>query len=566
MTNHSATDMPSRKDASERPAPNQGMSSTQLKVEQRFGVLPNFFGLAPENPEITDNLWGFACFAYLDNPLPSLFKERLFVYLSRFCDVRYCITRHVGFLMGLGRASGNAQCSPQTVEEVIRLIRRPFPRGQDLQPLIAQCMACEEPLPEMPAPDSPLELALVACASHVFVQTPDAPSCLEALKHALGESRLQHLLVFLAFIRTAHYWSKVHSELSIEEDLKELLSTHERLAECLFNDPEAGACDFSQQLMTELISLRQDAARHDESLRRQRRQNEARLRTARQQAEKALLASEQEIKRALDYAEATLRTSPVPLLVLENDFRVMTANEAFYDTFKVTAAETQGSLVYELGNGQWNIPKLRNLLECILPHHTVFKNFEVTHDFESLGCRTMLLNARRIENAPDTPERIVLVIEDITELKRADEALRQLNEELEQRVTERTRDLVQSQARLRAMATELNLAEQRERKRLATELHDHLQQSLVLGRLTVGQVQRVGAILPAGSEVMKQIDNIFSEALTYTRTLVADLSPPVLRDHGLPAALKWLGEYMKKHDITVTVTVPKNTALTLPED
>lgn len=74
----------------------------EAEVEQRFGVLPNFFRLAPENPEITANLWGFARFAYLDNPLPSLFKERLFVFLSRFCEVRYCIARHVGFLAGLG--------------------------------------------------------------------------------------------------------------------------------------------------------------------------------------------------------------------------------------------------------------------------------------------------------------------------------------------------------------------------------------------------------------------------------------------------------------------------------
>src|ERR1700730_16432883 len=70
----------------------------------RFGVLPNFFRLAPETPEITEKLWGFAQAAYLDNPLPSLFKERLFVHLSRFCAVRYCIARHTGFLMGLASA------------------------------------------------------------------------------------------------------------------------------------------------------------------------------------------------------------------------------------------------------------------------------------------------------------------------------------------------------------------------------------------------------------------------------------------------------------------------------
>ena len=78
-------------------------SSLQAEVKNRFGVLPNFFCLGGDAPEITTNLWGFAQFAYLDNPLPSLFKERLFVYLSRFCDVRYCIARHVGFLVGLVR-------------------------------------------------------------------------------------------------------------------------------------------------------------------------------------------------------------------------------------------------------------------------------------------------------------------------------------------------------------------------------------------------------------------------------------------------------------------------------
>src|SRR3981189_3026128 len=64
------------------------------RVERRFGVLPNFFRLAPETPEITEKLWEFAQAAYLDNPLPSIFKERLFVHLSRFCAARYCMDRH----------------------------------------------------------------------------------------------------------------------------------------------------------------------------------------------------------------------------------------------------------------------------------------------------------------------------------------------------------------------------------------------------------------------------------------------------------------------------------------
>jgi PAS domain S-box-containing protein len=165
---------------------------------------------------------------------------------------------------------------------------------------------------------------------------------------------------------------------------------------------------------------------------------------------------------------------------------------------------------------------------------------------------------------------------DISERKRAEAALREAQErvqrwnvELEQAVNDKTAELTHSQERLRALATELNLAEQRERKRIATDLHDHLQQMLVLGKLKLGQGKRLAFPLPACVDIMKQVDDVLSEALTYTRTLVAELSPPVLRDHGLAAGLKWLGESMKKkHDLTVTVLVPddESRGLKLPDD
>src|ERR1700676_4267911 len=111
----------------------------ESKIATRFGVLPNFFRLASSNPEITANLWGFASFAYLDNPLPSLFKERLFVYLSRFCEVRYCIGRHVGFLAGLGHASGDRKSPRQNIDEIVRLLRRPLPSGRELEYHLSRC-------------------------------------------------------------------------------------------------------------------------------------------------------------------------------------------------------------------------------------------------------------------------------------------------------------------------------------------------------------------------------------------------------------------------------------------
>src|SRR3989338_9775549 len=85
-----------------------------------------------------------------------------------------------------------------------------------------------------------------------------------------------------------------------------------------------------------------------------------------------------------------------PVLVLEKDLRVMAANESFYQGFQVEQKDTANKVVYELGNGQWNIPALRKLLEDILPKNTFFKGFEVVHEFPFIGKKTMILNARQI--------------------------------------------------------------------------------------------------------------------------------------------------------------------------
>ena len=138
--------------------------------------------------------------------------------------------------------------------------------------------------------------------------------------------------------------------------------------------------------------------------------------------------SERAAEDERDYAEAILRTAPVPLLVLREDLRVNTANEAFYETFRVKPAATEGCLIYEIGGGQWNIPQLRALLEEIIPRDDVFTGFEVTHEFVDIGARTMLLNARRLESAFGVPERILLAIEDISARKLAEESVRQNRE------------------------------------------------------------------------------------------------------------------------------------------
>lgn len=119
------------------------------------------------------------------------------------------------------------------------------------------------------------------------------------------------------------------------------------------------------------------------------------------------------------YIKTVVDTVREPFLILDKDLCVMAANESFYRTFQVEAANTEHKHVYELGNGQWNIPALRKLLEEILPSNTFFKGFEVTHVFPGVGRKVMILNARRIfqeGTALGVSPIILLAMEDVTEI------------------------------------------------------------------------------------------------------------------------------------------------------
>ncbi|HEU4683234.1 MAG TPA: PAS domain S-box protein [Nitrospira sp.] len=169
--------------------------------------------------------------------------------------------------------------------------------------------------------------------------------------------------------------------------------------------------------------------------------------------------------------------------------------------------------------------------------------------------RWVLVSARLIRDAARQPARTIAVVEDVTERKEAETALMRLTLELELRVADRTKALTDSQQRLRALTSELNLTEQRERWRLAGELHDYLAQLLVVARMKLCQVPHA-ADTEAVRAAIAEADEVLNRSLTYTRSLVAQLAPPVLRQFGLSSALSWLGEEMKRHDLLVEVEVP----------
>jgi PAS domain-containing protein len=151
-------------------------------------------------------------------------------------------------------------------------------------------------------------------------------------------------------------------------------------------------------------------------------------------------------EKSWTYIKTVVDVVREPVLILDKDLRVMTANESFYRMFQVESKDTENKNVYELGNGQWNIPALRKLLEDILPQNTFFKGFEVSHEFPFIGKKVMILNARQIhikeeEDLVKFPEIILLAIEDVTEIMAVAETLASHARDIELKLTERTKKL-----------------------------------------------------------------------------------------------------------------------------
>ena len=162
------------------------------------------------------------------------------------------------------------------------------------------------------------------------------------------------------------------------------------------------------------------------------------------------------------------------------------------------------------------------------------------------------------------PTRFVGVTFDITERKQAEMQRQEWTRELERRGNERTKELVRTHDRLRGLAQDLTLTEQRERQRIAGELHDYLAQMLVVTRLKMNHASQMIAPHPACT-VLQEADQLIDQSLTYTRTVVAELMPPTLRQFGLAAGMRWLGDRMEQQGLIVHVDVP-SVAPPLSED
>jgi len=162
-------------------------------------------------------------------------------------------------------------------------------------------------------------------------------------------------------------------------------------------------------------------------------------------------------EESLTYIKTVVDVVREPVLILDKTLRVIAANEPFYRTFQVEPKDTEKKIVYELGDGQWDIPALRKLLEDILPKNTFFKNFEVAHDFPSIGRKVMILNARQIHFKEDAAFQpiILLAIEDISEMMAIAEKLSDHTNQFEAKMVERTRQMEVHVSELKKQINEL---------------------------------------------------------------------------------------------------------------
>jgi PAS domain S-box-containing protein len=488
----------------------------QRRVSERFGVLPNFFRLSPETPEITEKLWRFAEAAYLDNPFPSVFKERLFVHLSRFCAVRYCIARHTGFLIGLGRPAGDKTARPNSVEDVVKLLRRPLPRGAKLESLLSSCSSIPAPLDEIPTADTEMELCLFSLASHVFLQTQNAPECLDALERFLGDVQLQYLLLFLAFIRAAHYWTKVHPEIQFEHDIKELLAAHEVLAGCILQDPEVATDRIAQSILDELPVLRLQA------------------------------------DKAIGLLAAIVNSSDDAIISKTLEGIITSWNAGAERLFGYTAKEAIGQPISML------VPHDRRDEETAILER-LRQGQQIDH-FDTVRLRkdgTALEISLSISPLRDASGKVIgasKIARDITSRKRIERELyeseqrfRILADALDTQVQFRTQELerrnaeiVQQSDQLRQLSGRLMFSQDQERRRIARELHDSAGQNLAALSMGLSRIEAEAKRDPSQvSKSIKDAQNLIQELTDEIRTTSYLLHPPMLDESGLSSALGW---------------------------
>ena len=407
------------------------MSATEAyeaDVTSRMGMVPHFFTPEPDAPEVVRLLWEFAKATYIESPIPSPFKDRLFVYLSRFCEVRYCVARHCAFLV-----AGETLEADLRIAAVKKLLRAPPPWDSNFDDVLA-ALATRLSSEDWPTPESDGEDLVIAVATSIFVEPRGSEPARLALRKAIGPARLEHLLLFLTFIRTAHFWTLVHPELTFEDDVHTLLRANAELATLLLVDKEAGRLDMGARLFEELTELRDLHEKRE--LETAKRELEVQL-YQQEMLLKDVRAVEQELARKDERLQMALTASGAVGLwdwMVESDLLHGDAN--FARLYGLDVSHTAAGLTMEQYQ-QFVVPEdLRSLRESIRGVFEREENFLVEYRLAVPGqpLRWVECRGRMIADDDGEPARFSGTAVDITERKTGEEQKHLLMTEMSHRV------------------------------------------------------------------------------------------------------------------------------------
>ncbi|HEY9667827.1 MAG TPA: PAS domain S-box protein, partial [Coleofasciculaceae cyanobacterium] len=233
----------------------------QAEIENKFGFIPPFFSPAQRNPQVLENLWQQTLIAYVSNPLPLLFKEKLSAYLSRFCAVPYCMICHSCSLVPLGMKA----------REVLELLESPLPTDSEIDRHLRLLATKSNGFDIFLEANSPLEESLLYCCIFIAMERDRAQACRDELRRILGLENYQHLVSFIAYVKTCHVWMEAHPEVSYEMDKRVI----DHLSTLL--DEEPGLTNFFQNYWERVTREQQSWAEKMAAI-AQRKQAEQKIR------------------------------------------------------------------------------------------------------------------------------------------------------------------------------------------------------------------------------------------------------------------------------------------------